>query len=86
MEKTVKSKIPEKFWKTPETATLRSALHTDGWDAIDCLHSVSDCLKDVIDNTNSRSIKAELKKARQKVEDALNSYREATDILSDKIF
>ena len=60
MKKRQQTKVPEKFWTTPEGGALYDTLHSDGWDAVDMLNSVKEAFDKAIDATQDAEIKAEL--------------------------
>ena len=86
MEKRIESKIPETFWKTPAGTRIAQAMHSDGWDASDCLTSVIDLLEDGIRNTQDAAIVEELKKAQKQVAAAKKALWKASDILRETGF
>ena len=86
MEKRIESKIPEAYWKTPAGTRIAQAMHSDGWDASDCLTSVIDLLEDGIRNTQDATIVEGLKKAQKQVAAAKKALWKASDILRETGF
>jgi len=86
MKKETGSKIPEAYWQTEAGQKIAAAMHSDGWDASDCLGSVIDLLDEGIAATKDTVIAGELKKARQQVTAARNAYWRASAILRDCVF
>ena len=86
MNKKTECKIPETYWKTPVGTRIAQAMHSDGWDASDCLTSVMDLLEEGIKNTEDAAIVEELKKARKQVAAAKNAFWRASNILSETGF
>ena len=86
MKKETGSKIPEAYWQTEAGQKIAAAMHSDGWDASDCLGSVIDLLDEGIAATKDAVIAGELKKARQQVAVARNAYWRASAILRDCVF
>jgi len=80
------SKIAESYWKTDAGQKIAGAMHSDGWEASDCLTSVMDILDEGIAATADETIVAELKKARQQVAAAKKAYWKASAILRDGCF
>ena len=52
MKKETGSKIPEAYWQTEAGQKIAAAMHSDGWDASDCLGSVIDLLDEGIAATS----------------------------------
>ena len=48
MKKKTGSKIAEAYWQTEAGQKIAAAMHSDGWDASDCLGSVIDILDEGI--------------------------------------
>ena len=86
MKKRIESKIPETYWKTPAGTRIAQAMHSDGWEASDCLTSVIDLLEDGIRNTQDAAIVEELKKAQKQVTAAKKALWKASDILRETGF
>ena len=86
MKKKTGSKIAEAYWQTEAGQKIAAAMHSDGWDASDCLGSVIDILDEGIAATKDAVIAGELKKARQQVAAARNAYWRASAILRDCVF
>ena len=83
MKKHTERKIAEAYWKTEAGQKIAGAMHSDGWDASDCLTSVMDILDEGIAATTDETIVAELKKARQQVAAAKKAYWKASAILRE---
>lgn len=81
MKKRQQTKVPEKFWTTPEGAALYDTLHSDGWDAVDMLNSVKEAFDKAIDETQDAEIKAELEKSRSLVIQSKKAYLKAANRL-----
>ena len=86
MKKRIESKSPETFWNTEAGQKIAGAMHSDGWDASDCLTSVMDLLEEGIKNTQDAAIVEELKKARKQVVAAKDAFWKASNILSETGF
>lgn len=86
MSKQTESKIDRAYWQTEAGQKIAGAMHSDGWDASDCLTSVMDILDEGIAATADETIVAELKKARQQVAAAKKAYWKASAILRDGCF
>ena len=86
MKKKTGSKIAEAYWQTEAGQKIAAAMHSDGWDASDCLGSVIDILDEGIAAAKDAVIAGELKKARQQVVAARNAYWRASAILRDCVF
>ncbi len=86
MKKETKSLIPDTYWKTAESKALCNIMHDEGWEALDCLNIMLNCMEETIKKTADSAIKEEIKKARQKIMLARNCVRNAHDILSNKMF
>jgi hypothetical protein len=86
MKKRIESKIPETYWKTPAGTRIAQAMHSDGWEASDCLTSVMDLLEEGIKNTQDAAIVEELKKARKQVVAAKNAFWKASNLLRETGF
>ena len=86
MRKQTASKIDKSYWKTEAGQRIAGAMHSDGWEASDCLTSVLDILDEGIAATADETIVAELKKARQQVAAAKKAYWKASAILRDGCF
>ena len=86
MKKKTGSKIAEAYWQTEAGQKIAAAMHSDGWDASDCLGSVIDILDEGIAAAKDAVIAGELKKARQQVVAAKNAYWRASAILRDNVF
>ena len=80
MKKRIECKIPETYWKTPAGTRIAQAMHSDGWDASDCLTSVMDLLEEGIKNTQDAAIVEELKKARKQRRDSLLNVVDGNEI------
>ena len=83
---TTHSSIPATYWQTDEGKRLCTTLHCNGWEALDALNTISADLAKAIAAATDPGIKAELERARKKVQAGANAYRTATAILSDRIF
>ena len=86
MKKHTESKIAEAYWKTEAGQKIAGAMHSDGWEASDCLTSVMDLLEEGIKNTQDAAIVEELKKARKQVAAAKSAFWRASNILSETGF
>ena len=86
MKKQTECKIAEAYWKTEAGQKIAGAMHSDGWEASDCLGSVIDILDEGIAATTDETIVAELKKARQQMAAAKNAYWKASAILRNGLF
>ena len=86
MRKQIASKIDKGYWQTEAGQKIACAMHSDGWDASDCLTSVMNILDEGIAATADETIVAELKKARQQVAAAKKAYWKASAILRDGCF
>ena len=86
MKKRIECKIPESFWNTESGQRIAGAMHSDGWEASDCLTSVIDLLEDGIRNTQDATIVEELKKAQKQVAAAKKALWKASDILRETGF
>ena len=86
MKKRIECKIPESFWNTEAGQRIAWAMHSDGWEASDCLTSVIDLLEDGIRNTQDAAIVEELKKAQKQVAAAKKALWKASDILRETGF
>lgn len=81
MRKRQQTKVPEKFWTTPEGAALYDTLHSDGWNAVDMLNSVKEAFDKAIDETQDAEVKAELEKSRSLVIQSKKAYLKAANRL-----
>ena len=86
MRKQTASKIDKRYWKTEAGQRIAGAMHSDGWEASDCLGSVIDILDEGIAAAKDAVIAGELKKARQQVAAAKDAYWKASAILRDCVF
>ena len=86
MKKRIVCKIPESFWNTEAGQKITGAMHSDGWEASDCLTSVIDLLEEGIKNTQDATIVEELKKAQKQVAAAKKALWKASDILRETGF
>ena len=86
MKKRIESKIPETFWNTEAGQKIAGAMHSDGWEASDCLTSVMDILEEGIKNTQDAAIVEELKKARKQMVAAKNAFWKASNLLRETGF
>lgn len=86
MRKQTASKIAESYWKTDAGQKIAGAMHSDGWEASDCLTSVIDILEQGIAATADAATVEELKKARQQLVAAKNAYWKASAILRGRCF
>ena len=77
------SKIPAEFWATQIGRSLCTTMHTNAWDALDCLNAQIDAMTTANDETTDEAIKAEIEKAKAKVVAAREACRKAMAILSD---
>ena len=80
------SKIPAEFWITATGRTLCTAMHTNAWDALDCLNAQIDAMTAASTATADEAVKAEIEKAKAKVVAAREACRKAMAILSDSTF
>ena len=80
------SKIPAEFWTTQTGRSLCTTMHTNAWDALDCLNAQIDAMTKASAETTDEAIKAEIEKAKAKVVAAREACRKAMAILSDNIF
>lgn len=80
------SKIATEFWKTAEGKNLCNAMHSNAWEGLDCLNAQIEALTATSANTADKVIKAELEKAKAKLETARTACRKAMEILSDSTF
>ena len=80
------SKIPERFWATPEGRALNTAMHCNAWDALDCLNAQIDAMTAASAATADEAIKTEIEKAKAKVVAAREACRKAMAILKDTAF
>ena len=80
------SKIPAEFWATQTGRSLCAAMHTNAWDALDCLNAQIDAMTEASATTADEAIKAEIEKAKAKVVAARAACRRAMAILRDSIF
>ena len=85
MKKQAESKIAKAYWKTEAGQNLANTMHSDGWEAVDCLNSVISALEKSIEAANATT-REELEKARQQILAAKNAYWKAAAILSDDEF
>lgn len=85
MKKT-ESRIPAEFWQTATGQPLYNVMHHDGWEGLDCLNAQIEALTAASENTADKVIKAELEKAKAKLETARTACRKAMEILSDSTF
>ena len=85
MRKQAESKIAKAYWKTEAGQNLANTMHSDGWEAVDCLNSVISALEKSIEAANATT-REELEKARQQILAAKNAYWKAAAILSDDEF
>ena len=86
MRKKNKSAIPEIYWGFTQGIRLGNAMHGDGHEALDNLNAILREIDWAICDTVNTQITAELKKSRRQIMAAMNAYRKAVDILSDKGF
>ena len=86
MKKKTGSKIAEAYWQTEAGQKIAAAMHSDGWDASDCLGSVIDILEQGIAATTDAATVEELKKAHRQLVAAKNAYWKASAILHDGCF
>ena len=80
------SKIPAEFWATQTGRSLCTAMHTNAWDALDCLNAQIDAMTKASAETADNAIKAEIEKAKSKVVAAREACRKAMAILKDTAF
>ena len=80
------SKIPAEFWTKATGRILCTVMHTNAWDALDCLNAQVDAMTAASAETTDKAIKAEIEKAKAKVVAAREACREAMAILSDSTF
>ena len=80
------SKIPAEFWTTATGRTLCTAMHTNAWDALDCMNAQVDAMTKASAETADEAVKAEIEKAKAKVVAARAACREAMAILKDTAF
>ena len=80
------SKIPERFWTTPEGRALNTTMHCNAWDALDCLNAQINAMTAASAATADAAVKAEIEKAKAKVVAAREACRNAMAILSDSTF
>ena len=80
------SKIPAEFWTKATGRFLCTVMHTNAWDALDCLNAQIDAMTAASAATADEAIKAEIEKAKAKVVAARKACREAMAILSDSTF
>ena len=80
------SKIPAEFWTTATGRALCTAMHTNAWDALDCLNAQIDAMTAASAATADAAVKAEIGKAKAKVVAAREACRKAMAILSDSTF
>ena len=80
------SKIPAEFWTTATGRTLCTAMHTNAWDALDCLNAQIEAMTTASAEITDEAIKAEIEKAKAKVVAAREACRKAMAILSDSRF
>jgi len=80
------SKIPAEFWATQTGRSLCTTMHTNAWDALDCLNAQIDAMTTASAETTDEAIKAEIEKAKAKVIAARAACRKAMAILSDSTF
>ena len=80
------SKIPERFWTTPEGRALNTTMHCNAWDALDCLNAQVEAMTKASAETADEAIKAEIEKAKKKVVAAREACCKAMAILSDSTF
>ena len=85
MKKT-ENKIPAEFWNTAEGKNICNTMHSNAWDALDCLNAEINALTTACENTENEEIKAILEKAKAKVVAARASCRKAMEILTDGTF
>ena len=86
MKKRIECKIPESFWNTEAGQKIVGAMHSDGWEASDCLTSVIDLLEEGIKNTQDATIAEELEKAQKQVAAAKKALWKASNILRETGF
>ena len=80
------SKIPAEFWITATGRALCIAMHTNAWDALDCLNAQIDAMTAASAATADAAVKAEIEKAKAKVVAAREACRKAMAILKDTAF
>ena len=80
------SKIPAEFWTTATGRALCTAMHTNAWDALDCLNAQIDAMTAASAATADAAVKAEIEKAKAKVVAAREACRNAMAILKDTAF
>ena len=80
------SKIPAEFWTTQTGRSLCTTMHTNAWDALDCLNAEVDAMTKASTETTDEAIKVEIEKAKAKVVAARGACRTAMAILSDSTF
>ena len=85
MRKQTASKIDKSYWKTEAGQKIAWGMHSDGWEAVDCLNSVISALEKSIEAADATT-REELEKARQQILAAKNAYWKAAAILSDDEF
>ena len=86
MRKQTASKIDKSYWKTEAGQKIARWMHSDGWEASDCLTSVIDILEQGIATTTDAATVEELKKARQQLAAAKEAFWKASAILRDDTF
>ena len=73
MRKQIESKIAKAYWKTEAGQNLANTMHSDGWEAVDCLNSVINALENSIEAADATT-REELEKG---------SFRDLTDALKE---
>ena len=86
MRKQTASKIDKSYWETEAGQRIAGAMHSDGWEAMDCLNSVIGALDEGIATTTDAATVEELKKARQQLAAAKEAFWKASAILRDDTF
>ena len=86
MKKQISSKIAENYWKTEAGQKITGAMHSVGWEAVDCLNGMIEALDEGIAATTDAATIEELKKARQLMVAAKETYWKASAILRDDTF
>ena len=85
MKKT-ENKIPAEFWETAEGKSICNTMHSNAWEALDCLNAEINTLSSVCESIEDETIKAVLEKAKAKVVAARAACRKAMEILTDSTF
>lgn len=86
MKKQTESKIEKSYWKTEAGQKIAGVMHSDGWEAVDCLNSVIATLEEGIAATTDAATVEELKKARKLMVAAKATYWKASAVLHDECF